>query len=290
VDFLNHNATGGPGPAGVWTYPKGPVADATIQVSVVLTMAEFAAALDEPDAYVIYEGHSRYGQGPVFSADFIPVCPPADKFPVNPWGDHFRMGYDAVNSEAADDLLLLSVNPAEFNLLAASTTDFLPTELAEAAKRAQSRAETKSPCSIQHAWREFETCEAKLAKTETCRKETPLKGRHFHFTRGPKTKTEHLTPVVVGSKDLDKASLKCKLLFMISCSSYAHYFAPLDRRRKAATSKCKFYLTGDLCWADSGRMFLQQIFKGLDPVSAAGAKKVLSALNGQDGAGRIDMY
>src|SRR5207245_5319329 len=91
VAFLNANAD--PGKASVWTHPKGSGSKATREVRVVFTMAEFAAALDVEDAIVIYEGHSRYGQGPAFGPASTPHVPDKKAFPINPWGVHFRMGY-----------------------------------------------------------------------------------------------------------------------------------------------------------------------------------------------------
>src|SRR5262245_33044639 len=65
VKMLNDDAE--PGKGSIWTYPKGAAAaKITYEVRVVFTKAEFAAALDLDDAYVVYEGHSRYGQGPTF--------------------------------------------------------------------------------------------------------------------------------------------------------------------------------------------------------------------------------
>lgn len=58
----------------VWIFPKGSGAKATVQVTLVFTMAELAMALNTPDTFVIYEGHSRYGQGPAFGPSF-PLAP-----------------------------------------------------------------------------------------------------------------------------------------------------------------------------------------------------------------------
>jgi hypothetical protein len=67
---------------------------------------------------------------------------------------------------------------------------------------------------------------------------------------------------------------------MGSCSSYVHYFKPLDRRRRAIKSKCRFYLTANVCSADHALIFVQQVFKGNDPTSARGSRAILRALNG----------
>src|SRR5262245_39468476 len=97
----------------VWTYPKGAGTKARFEVDLVYTMDEFAKALDTEGAVVIYSGHSRDGQGPAFGPSIPSSWDPAkdgtyvpDKksCPVNPWGVHFRMGYDATDIECVGDL------------------------------------------------------------------------------------------------------------------------------------------------------------------------------------------
>jgi hypothetical protein len=245
-----------------WTYPKGAGAKARFEVSVVYTAKELATALDTADAYVVYSGHSRYGQGPAFGPALTPHVPDKKAFPVNPWGVHFRMGYDATDSEAIGDLVMHSVTPAEYDLTSVPAKAFLPKALVAAAARVKevevkrrtgklTKAQAKSPCTIAGSWRAFNTCWAKLAKTATTRGDTPLAGRNYyahrpHYERtraNPKGRNEFFVSVAVGSADLDTSSLKCKLFFMASCSSHEHFYQPLAKRRKAVKSSCKFMLT-----------------------------------------------
>jgi hypothetical protein len=309
LEFLNANADAGKG--SMWTYPKGAGAKATHEVYVVYTMTEFANALEADNAYVIYEGHSRYGQGPAFGparpSSLRPDehwVPDKAAFPVNPWGVHFRMGYDATDTECIDDLVEHSVTPTEYDLVTASAKAFLPTALETAATRAKAVEKTIKAgklkrtklCPVRGAWRSFDTCDPALAATTTARGDQPLKGRHYYAQkvrkkRKPKKpEDEFLTSVQVGSTDLDKSSLKCKVLFMASCSSHVHFFKPLKKRRKAVKSACKFYMTGMICSAFHGRNFIEQIFKGHDPTTNKGSKAILKALNGVANSGIVGIY
>jgi hypothetical protein len=299
LKFLNDKCDPKKGAASVWTYPKGASAKGiTHEVEVVYTMAEFAKALDTADIYVVYEGHSRYGQGPAFAPAGTPKVPDAKKFPVNPWGVHFRMGYDATDTECIDDLVHHSVTPAEYNLTTSTATAFLPTGLTSAAAKAKARQKAikakkiaaVAACSSDGAWRLFDTCYAKLSTTSTTRGDKPLKGRHFYNILARKP-PEFETSVQVGSADLDKSSLKCKLLFMASCSSHVHFFKPLDKRRKAAKSACKFLMTAQICAASHATTFLEQVLiKGHDPTAKKGPNAVVKALNGVSSSGLVEIY
>jgi hypothetical protein len=293
----------------VWTYPKGSAPKATFEVTVVFTAQELKAALDTTDAYVVYSGHSRYGQGPAFAPAGTPHVPDKKTFPVNPWGVHFRMGYDATDTEAVGDLVEHSVTPVEYDLTAVPAKAFLPKTLVNAAagvKRIEdqrkkgklTKAQLKSPCTIAGSWREFDTCWATFAKTATARGDTPLKGRHYYAYIPnyeptpliPKGRDEFFVAVTVGSSDLDTVSLKCKLFFMASCSSHEHFYASLKKRRIATKSSCKFLLTADINRASNARNFLEAIFKGYDPLTKTGSQAVLKLLNGYPEAGKIAMY
>jgi hypothetical protein len=290
-----------PGAADTWTYPKGPVAKAKFVIKVVYTMVEFRSALDEPGAWVVYEGHSRYGQGPAFGPAQITHCPPTSSFPVNPWGVHFRMGYDAVESECMGDIIEHAVNPTEFDLLAVPKGASLPDGLKDAAAYAQAiesrrkkgrltRTERKTPCAIAGAWRDLKTCFAKVAAEKTCRGDTPLDGRHY-FKRIPaRPKDEFLTTVKAGHADLDASSLKCAVFFMPSCSSKVHYRKTLLERRKAAKSTCKIYLTSSVPLANHAVNFLKVVFAGHDPTTAKGSKAFLKVVNGEKQSGRVRLY
>jgi hypothetical protein len=276
------------------------VSKAKFHIAVVFTIADFAAALDEPDAWVIYEGHSRYGQGAAFGPADAGICPDPKRFVDNPWSNYFRMGYDATDTDGKFDILQFATNPTEFDPLAPiAAKAFLPESIVDAAKKAQaldkqlkkSKASPKKICATAGAWREFASCEPTLATTVTCRNTTPLKDRHFYkILKHTKTYIEYVTPVLAGSVDLDKTSLKCSVLFMSSCSSYPHYFAPLDRRRTAAKSKCKFYLTDEICKGDGAMRFIDLVFKGNDPLSKKGGVAIARALNAFDMSGRVKVH
>jgi len=97
--------------------------------------------------------------------------------------------------------------------------------------------------------------------------------------------------VQVGSADLDKSSLLCKILFMASCSSHVHFYKPLDKRRTAAKSTCKFLMTANVCATSHATTFLEQVLlKGLDITTAKGMKALLKALNGVTDSGIVGVY
>jgi hypothetical protein len=284
---------------GVWTYPKGPKAKATHKVMVVYDMAAFTKALDTADTFVVYEGHSRYGQGPAFGPANTPKVPDKKAFPTNPWGVHYRMGYDATDTEAMDDLIDHSVVPGEYDLVAAGAKAFLPTALENASAKAKARAKhikakkvkAKAVCGLSGAWRSFSSCAPALATTKTARGDEPLKGRHYYARLVKKPRDEFMVSVGVGSADLDKSNLRCKVLFMASCSSKVHFYRPLARRRRAVKSTCKFILTGQVCATSHGKHFLEQVLvKGHDPTTKAWMTKIVKALNGVVDAGLVGDY
>jgi hypothetical protein len=295
------NAKADAGKNSTWTFPKGAAAKATVEVKLVYTSAEFAAALDIADAFVLYDGHSRYGQGPAFGDPRIGHVPDIKAYPTNPWGVHFRMGYDATDTECRGDLLEHSVSPAEYDLPNPPKAAFLPGALVKASARAAevedlkakgklTKAQKKSPCSIIGAWREMKTCQATLEATKTARGEQPLKDRHYYRQNVQKPHDEFLTAVKVGAADLNKSKLACAVLFMGSCSSREHYYEALESRRKATKSSCKFLLTGDLCSAEHGTNFIKEVFKGLDPNNSKDMVKIVKALNGAVDSGGVKVY
>ena len=294
-NFLNKEATSKG--SSKWEYPKGSKKPKFV-ISVIYTMAEFKAALDEPGAWVVYEGHSRWGQGPAFGPSGTPHCPPLPANPVNPWGVHFRMGYEATDTECVDDLLEHAVSPTEYNLLKAKKKSFLPIALVRASRRAKKvqkkqgkKVKAKQLCKIKSAWRELNACDATLAKTKTCRNVAVLDKRHFYARKPRSGQDEYLTSVVVGSTDLDKVKLKCNFLFMASCSSHEHFYKPMKRRRKKAKSKCIFFLTAKVCAVSHGRNFLREALKtGHSPLTKKGSKAILVTLNGEKKSGLVGRY
>jgi hypothetical protein len=284
-----------PGDNNTWLFPAGSGAKATHEIRVVYRMTDLAAALDLDRAFVVYEGHSRYGQGPAFGPEHMPHVPDKKAFPVNPWGVHFRMGYDATDTECIGDLFDHSVVPAEYDLTTAGSKDFLPGELTgaikklNAMKKAVARRKPAALCRVDDAWRALDVCEPKRAAAKTARGDLPLSGRHYYKKKAKPE--EFLTAVKVGSKDLDKATLACSLLFMASCSSKVHFYQPLKRRRKAAKSACKFLLTAEVCRVDHGANFLRQVLlKRRDPMAAKDLERIRRALNHPDESGDVGIY
>lgn len=283
----------------LWTYPKGAKGKATHEVLLVYDMVGFATALDTPDRVVIYEGHSRYGQGPAFGPAGIPRVPDKKAFPINPWGVHFRMGYDATDTECIADLVHHSVTPAEYDLVKSAAKAFLPSALIAASRdaKAQQKAinakkiNAKRVCGVKGAWRLFDTCDATLAAVKTARGDEPLKRRHYYSRLPGKPEDEYLTAVGVGATDLANSSLKCKLLFMASCSSHVHFYKPLINRRKAAKSTCRFLLTANVCATSHARHFLQLVLvKGLDPGTRRGVTSLAKELSGVPSSGAVGIY
>jgi hypothetical protein len=284
-----------PGDNNSWLFPAGSGTKATHEIRVVYQMTDLVAALDLPTAFVVYEGHSRYGQGPAFGPAKMPHVPDKKAFPVNPWGVHFRMGYDATDTECIGDLLDHSVTPVEYDLSKADPKDFLPGELSDAIKKidAMKKAVAKRKpadlCRVGDSWRALNVCEPKRALAMTARGELPLAGRHYYKKRT--SPEEFLTAVTVGSKDLDNATLACSLLFMASCSSKVHFYQALKRHRKATKSACKFLLTSEVCSAFHGMTFLEQVLlKKRDPMADKDLKQIARALNRLPEPGNVGIY
>jgi len=293
--LLKANCDAKPGATNTYTFPKGKTP--THEIRLVFDQAEFGKALDEPDAVVVYDGHSRWGRGPCFGPANTAQMPDAKTFPVNPWNVSFLMGYDATDTECMDDIMHHSTLPSEYDLTTAPAGAFLSKGLQSAATKAQGivtqikakKIKSSSVCGTGGAWREFDTCFKKLSQTTTARGDQPLKGRHF-YQFFPARK-EFNASIKVGSTDLDNSKLAGKLLVMGSCSSQAHFFEALDRRRKAVKSGCKFILTGDVCTVDLATIFLRLVLvKKIDPSTPKGMAKIAKLLNGVDGSGGVGLF
>ena len=264
----------------VWSYPP---AGPTRTIELVYTKAEFAAALDKKDAIVVYDGHSRIGQGPAFGPAKLPECPDKATYPTNPWDDSFRMGFDLADIDCIGDIIHHGTSPKEYALPPSSKGVF--------ASRGQiaildgAIAAGKAKCSKEGAWRELKVCYPKAANTANCRKETPLANRHYFkaHTGG----IEFDTLVAVGDADLVKTSLACAVLFMNSCSSKRHFYPALQRHKKAVKSGCTFYVTAEVCSAATSIDFLKAVLAGKDPVKDA--KGFLKTMNGRRGSGFISV-
>ena len=279
VDHLNSVAksTG----TGTWDFPpKGTV---THTVSIVYTKAEFLASLDSTDAYVVYDGHSRIGQGPAFGPASTPECPDAAKYPNNPWGDNVLMGHHAVSVEMREDILQHGIDPPEYPVLSPiDPTHLLSSGVRDVITRAQKI--TKPKCNTTHAWRTLTVCDPTLAGTANCRKAKTLATRHYYRRRKA---PEYDTLVLRGNSDLTPRKLACAVLFMNSCSSAEHYRDPLEAQRTAVKSACSFYFTQHVCSGPQTLTFVKLVLAGVDPVSTTGSARYVKDMNGIHGSGQI---
>lgn len=279
VDFLNTQAT----PAGTdkWTYPKTSPGHT---IHLTYTKAGFAAALNTPHAVVIYDGHSRIGQGPVFGPARLPRCPGKAAYALNPWADNFRMGYDFAEIDCIGDIMHHGTNPTEFKLPASAKGVFASKEMSKILERAIA-AGGGAKCGVKHAWRLLSACVPKVAAQANCRGETPLAKRHFWRSRAHEREFDTL--VAVGDADLRKSRLACDVLFMNSCSSKRHFLAALRRHKAAVKSQCVFYVTAQVCSANTTLTFLKAVLAGARV--ATSAKSLLTKMNGMSGAGFISL-
>jgi hypothetical protein len=265
-----------------WDFPaKGPV---THSVSIVYTKDAFLASLDNADAYVVYDGHSRIGQGPAFGPASTPECPDAAKYPTNPWGDNVLMGYHGVSVEIRDDILHHGTDPPEYPVLSPTNPAHL---LSPGVKAVIARAQkiSKPKCGTAHAWRELSACDPKLAGTANCRKSKTLAVRHYFNKRA--RGSDYDTLVLRGNDDLTRRKLACAVLFMNSCSSAEHYRVPLEAHRTAVKSTCSFYFTQNVCSGPQTLTFVKLVLAGVDPTSKAGSTRFTKDMNGIWGSGQI---
>jgi len=278
VDHLNSEATStGPDK---WKFKKKSV---EVDVELVYTKDAFRAALDDEGAIVVYDGHSRIGQGPAFGDAASKECPDAVPGKINPWSDHFRMGYDAVHIECIDEIMHHCTDPIEPS--GTMPKDFF----AKSGVKAMLATKLTSKCKQKgYAKRALLTCFPDEAVKVNGRGDQTLKSRHYWYTAS--SDKEFITVVTVGSKDLDAVSLKCSILFMNSCSSLRHYLEALRRRKAKVKSRCMFYLTAESCSSSTSVIFLRAILEGFDVASKKGRDTVLDRMNGEDDAGRIWLY
>ena len=284
-------------PTGKWVFPAPP-AVALFEIENVFTMAEFGAALQEDKAWVVYSGHSRYGQGPAFGPARTPHCPTAASMSTNPWGQHFRMGWDATDTECVGDILEHGVDPVEFDITAAPAGVELPGALVRASAAARdverqrrrgrlSRYQRAHPCSIPNAWRELRVCQPAVASKASARPSTPLQDRHYYRQTKVDGHDEFLTAVKVGHADLDAITLRCSVLFMGSCSSRVHYRHALVKHRRTQRAKCTFFLTSHVNSASHAATFVEAAFNLVDPTTRRGAARMVRLLNRQPDPGTV---
>lgn len=278
VAYLNANAT--PAGTNAWDYPKS---SPKHRVKIIYTKAEFASALDQSDAIVIYDGHSRIGQGPAFGPPNSETCPGTAKFPANPWDDNFRMGFDLADIECIDDIMKHGTNPAEFTMPANSKGVFASKGLIEIIDNALKAGGSK--CSTSGAWRSLATCHPTIAAKANCRGVTALSSRHYWRERSKGNEFDTL--VAVGDADLAKSKLACAVLFMNSCSSKKHYLPALKRRKKTIKSNCVFFVTAEVCSANTTEPFLKAVLAGKDPVKDSA--QILKRMNSLTESGFISL-
>jgi hypothetical protein len=247
------------------------------QIEISFTKADFAKALDRRGAIVIYDGHARFGQGPAFSDQPAPLCPSdTSAFPVNPWEDHFRMGFDVLVVPAIHDILEHATNPKEF--AGTKAPPFAPSSVRRVLELAEGRPDNCRASG--YAKRALAKCFFTVADQANCRGVRSLRNRHYW--RATNADTEFETLVEVGSADLAVSKLACAVLFLNSCSSLGRFGAPLQRHRRKVKSKCVFYLTRRTSYNTlslATNIFIELLLKGVDPTTASGSRKLVRKMN-----------
>lgn len=260
---------------GVYEFTRGKI---QYDIRMVFSKKEFLNALETPRAIVIYDGHSRFGQGPAFVEDSgVGHCPDVTKYPDNPWEDHVRMGWDAVKIPCVHEILEHCTNPKEYNKKKAP--GFAPGNVRRMMRKAAGKS---TKCKQKgYAKRKLLKCFPSVANKENGRGVKSLHDRHYWYT--DKAETDFFTIVQVGAADLRKSKLKCSVLFLNSCSSLDHYYCPLRQRKKETKSKCVFYLTRRTAYMSLSRatnIFVDLVLKeGVDPTRRRGRKRLVKEMN-----------
>lgn len=281
--------------------------DKTYDIRIIFTKKEFIEALNLAGAIVIYEGHSRYGQGPVFvEKEMVGACADISEFPHhNPWEDHVRMGWDVVETPCVKDILRHGTNPIEYTKT--EIPKFSSAGVKEILEKASKNMNRKVKCDFHKILKKrrindprarTNDCYPSIAKITGCRKVT-LNGRSYWRSR-PRTKKEKakfrgdieiefFTLVEAGSAaDLKKSKLQCSVLYMKSCKSIKHFYCALHLRRKELQKEqrnrkkpCVFYLTSEPShWvAYSPLLFVEMVLAGKNPTRTKDAKLICKKLN-----------
>ncbi|MFX1369645.1 MAG: hypothetical protein ACFFAY_13700, partial [Promethearchaeota archaeon] len=228
-------------------------------IQVLFSKSGFLEALDEPGAIVIYEGHSRYGQGPAFVEKVnVGVCPGADEFPKNPWEDHVRMGWDVVRTASIMDIHRHGTNPREYS--SKKKSDWISARTKYMIDKASKNENQRIRCDAERTIKKrgFNECYPSIEKLSNCRGVKSLVGRSFwelkHRTQLDKEMfegsqaiqdidREFFTLVKGGRSDLLNSKLECSVLFLKSCKSIEHFYCALRHKRKEVQKSCVFYLT-----------------------------------------------
>lgn len=284
------------------------------EIKIHLSKQEFLDALTDKNAIVIYEGHSRYGQGPVFINDesYSKVCGASQTALLNPWEDHVRMGWDVVKTLVIEDMLTHGTNPTEYDeKIHKSTLKFVRLRkkwLEEKKSKKKSKLTCGKKCTLVEKKDtnsyEFDcTCEVKkeekkiiqkrkfstyfptLADQEIkCTQKQSLRNRHFWKLKVWKKKIyDFLTLIISGRDDLMTLDIKCRVFFMNSCLSAWHFYCALKNRLdELKRSNYVLFLTMDeaMPWlADTTLTFIKLLLRGRDPTNQRDAIIMKRRLN-----------
>jgi|GEM_PF-2083174 len=255
----------------------------TYVIRIVFSKQEFLEAIDTPNAIVIYIGHARWGQGPVFdplrSITQNNKCPDKELYRgVNPWENHVRMGWDVASTACIEDILEHCTNPKSFTeLIAPFFTYYEHDKRFREAKK--SKKSLHKPLPKEVADRENEMG----GKT--------LRGRHYWTTgRSTDGKLDYMTFVVAGNDDLRRLNLSCSALFICSCSSLPRYYCALLNRKLDTNSECVFYLTEQTSYPTVSQAVNNFVFlvleMGYEPTHKLDGRIIQDYINMQDAVTR----
>lgn len=304
--YLNEVAARDEGTDPTFIFPKArrPSSRRVVRIEVRYDKESFRRAIDTEGAIVIYDGHSRYGQGPVFGAAQLEPCAPLPATSTqSPWQDHFRMGYSAVSVPCIIEIWSHCTNPAELPR-STPTSNFFPSPVVATLLR---QAKGKNgDCATQQARRSLSRCYPEVAAKANRRGEETLKQRDYWKAWTPEEDKDVLrtfysnksegfldfrTIVLGGSADLDQTSLRCDVLFVNSCSSKRHFLPALLRRRAAVRdTNCVFFLTDYTASSPSTLWFVQRVLRGWDPRRTSGVVEALKFLNKSKDSGLVTRW
>jgi len=272
IDFLNTNATVIRDKINQWTYSV-PRKNLYYIVSIVYSFDEFRTALDTENAYVIYDGHSRWGQGPAFG-DTSLHCPSPVLYPTNPWQDTFKMGWDTIRVPCIEEIFDHCTDPEEYPHTRIPARLFAKKNVKRMLNKSKGRSQR---CNQRgYAKRLLRNCYPQFAQKLNGRGVKPLLNRHYWIKK--RNEEDFYTLIQVGQRDLDSVSLKCRVLFMNSCSSKGHFYYALKRQKRRKKSKCNFYMTRYSCGAATTLIFIKLLFKGYRPTGRNGSRRFLRAM------------
>jgi hypothetical protein len=291
--------------------------DRSFDIWIVFDKESFLEALDIPGVYVIYDGHSRYGQGPCFdplgAITESNYCPDLDAYKDNnPWGDNVRMslgreGKGFVVTPCIEDILSHCTNPLEketrgqvFHCRGRRGCRHHPQSrlikkrlLASCCPDVENLKNVWGDKTLlgRHFWR-TRLCPVEDVNLPTAHLPSAITGQRESYY------TEFMTRVEVGNEDLSVSDLKCSVLFMNSCRSKIHFFPALRKQSIEKRSKCVFYLTYRLVYAhaENTKVFVKSVLEGCDPTDKRpwprfrkGADAIIRRLQ-RPGSGKPDWF